>query len=256
MIKSDRMPNPYSAYMKGEAQIGRLAGIARERKYRYLAKRMLTFLGGPGPALEVGAGMGYFTRQWNGPAVCLDFQYESCRITNDLGRFSVRGDFTRLPFREKVFDCVVASYVLEHTRNSAAALQLVNECARILKPNGYAAFLVPDMLQEGTQFWNRDFTHEFVTTHRRVEQVLVACGFSLISSHSIFLCFHGFLRFLILVPFKPLHATLTLLWKLFPFPGLPPTSRPDHSLLLLVKKYGGEGGIRTRGSGVFSQPLD
>jgi SAM-dependent methyltransferase len=52
----------------------------------------------------------------------------------------VQGDSYRLPFPDSWFDCVIASEVLEHLREDAAAL---DEMERVLRPGGLLAVSVP-----------------------------------------------------------------------------------------------------------------
>jgi SAM-dependent methyltransferase len=62
------------------------------------------------------------------------------------GRWCVmKGDVTRLPFADGVFDIVVCSEVLEHIPDAAAALR---EIIRILKPGGDLVVSVPRYLPE------------------------------------------------------------------------------------------------------------
>ena len=58
---------------------------------------------------------------------------------------SVNGDATRLPFPDDSFDRVLASEVLEHIPNDAAAFA---ELARVLKPGGMLAVTIPARLAE------------------------------------------------------------------------------------------------------------
>lgn len=50
------------------------------------------------------------------------------------------GDGAQLPFRDRTFDAVVCSEVLEHVEDDTA---VVREIARVLKPGGVAALTVP-----------------------------------------------------------------------------------------------------------------
>ena len=55
---------------------------------------------------------------------------------------AVQGDGTRLPFADGTFDRVIASEVLEHIADDAAAL---GELARVLRPGGTMAVTVPGL---------------------------------------------------------------------------------------------------------------
>lgn len=58
---------------------------------------------------------------------------------------AVGGDATRLPFPDHTFDRIIASEVLEHVPDDAAAL---TELTRVLKPGGVIAATVPAFLPE------------------------------------------------------------------------------------------------------------
>jgi SAM-dependent methyltransferase len=65
-------------------------------------------------------------------------------VTTDLSRrdVSIRMDMTDLLFRDDVFDCVIASHVLEHVPDDDAAMR---EVGRVTKPSGFALLMVPIM---------------------------------------------------------------------------------------------------------------
>jgi len=56
-------------------------------------------------------------------------------------------DLTDLPFRDRVFDAVICSHVLEHIPEDRRAMA---EIRRILKPGGWAAILVPIVYPDTT----------------------------------------------------------------------------------------------------------
>jgi ubiquinone/menaquinone biosynthesis C-methylase UbiE len=99
--------------------------------------------------LDVGAGQGYFVREaelLGHEAIGIDIAYEGALIGQALSQtaaFAV-ADGQRLPFADGVFDVVSFWGTLEHHPNMALAIQ---ECKRVLKKDGLAAFRVP----------NRDF---------------------------------------------------------------------------------------------------
>ena len=69
-----------------------------------------------------------------------------------------------------------ADQVLEHMSGIDAARALVAEAMRVLRPGGVSVVVVPDYLKEGAFFWDVDYTHNFVTTERRVRQLLLDGG--------------------------------------------------------------------------------
>jgi SAM-dependent methyltransferase len=58
---------------------------------------------------------------------------------------TANGDATRLPFADGAFDRVIASEVMEHINDDAAA---VTELARVLRPGGTIAVTVPSQFPE------------------------------------------------------------------------------------------------------------
>jgi SAM-dependent methyltransferase len=69
---------------------------------------------------------------------------------------AVQGDATRLPFTDGAFDRVVASEVLEHVVDDAAAF---GELARVLRPGGVLAVTVPAEGPEKVCWWLSDDYH-------------------------------------------------------------------------------------------------
>jgi SAM-dependent methyltransferase len=74
-------------------------------------------------------------------------------------------------------DVVYADQVLEHMSGIDAARQFVAEAHRVLRPGGVLFVVVPDYLAERGFFWDIDYTHNFITTERRVRQLLYDGGF-------------------------------------------------------------------------------
>ena len=65
--------------------------------------------------------------------VGLDLSPTALPLARDHGVVPVRGDVTRLPFRDEVADVVVAGEILEHVTDAPA---LVTEACRVLRPGG------------------------------------------------------------------------------------------------------------------------
>ena len=68
----------------------------------------------------------------------------------------LRGDATRLPFRDGAFDCIITSEVLEHIHNDTQAL---SELARVLRPGGTLATTVPSWFPEKINWLLSDEYH-------------------------------------------------------------------------------------------------
>ena len=85
------------------------------------------------------------------------------------------------PFPEANESCdvIYADQVLEHMSGINDARLFVSEALRVLRPNGVLFVVVPDYLKERTFFWDVDYTHNFVTTERRVRQLLYDGGFEI-----------------------------------------------------------------------------
>ena len=84
-----------------------------------------------------------------------------------------------IPAPDASADVVYADQVLEHMSGIDAARHFVAEARRVLRPGGTFFVVVPDYLKERTFFWDVDYTHNFVTTERRVTQLLYDGGFDL-----------------------------------------------------------------------------
>lgn len=112
--------------------------------------------------LDVGAGFGrhcFEIARRGGRVVALDHAPEEViatratigamvaagEITEDVFAGVLRGDATRLPFDDGVFDVVVTSEVLEHIQDDVAAIA---EMVRVLRPGGVFAASVPSWFPE------------------------------------------------------------------------------------------------------------
>jgi len=83
------------------------------------------------------------------------------------------------PVGDGTCDVLYADQVLEHMSGIDAAHAFASEAYRVLRPNGVAFIVVPDYLKERTFFWDVDYTHNFVTTERRVRLLLGDHGFTI-----------------------------------------------------------------------------
>ncbi|MFM8867129.1 MAG: class I SAM-dependent methyltransferase [Ilumatobacteraceae bacterium] len=113
---------------------------------------------------------------------------EAGEITADRLAGVLRGDATRLPFRDGSFDVIVTSEVLEHIQNDVAALA---ELSRVLKPGGTFAATVPSWFPEKVNWMLSDEYHApfvegghvriYSSTELRAK--VRAAGLAMVSSH-------------------------------------------------------------------------
>ena len=85
-----------------------------------------------------------------------------------------------IPIPDGSADVIYADQVLEHMSGIDAARQFTAEALRALRPGGIFSVVVPDYLKERTFFWDVDYTHNFVTTERRVRQLFNDGGFEIL----------------------------------------------------------------------------
>jgi SAM-dependent methyltransferase len=138
----------------------------------------------PGVMFEIGPGHGTLAEQ----AVAAGWQYtaiEASPILVDVlkkkGLAVIESWTPPIPIPNAVADVVYADQVLEHMSGIEAARHFTSEAHRALRPGGVFFVVVPDYLKERTFFWDVDYTHNFVTTERRVKQLFNDNGFEILS---------------------------------------------------------------------------
>jgi len=85
-----------------------------------------------------------------------------------------------MPMADASADVVYADQILEHMRGIDDARQFTAEALRSLRPGGHFFVVVPNYLKEREFFWDVDYTHNFVTTPRRMQQLLYDGGFEIL----------------------------------------------------------------------------
>ena len=89
--------------------------------------------------------------------IALDFAETACRFQRERGVKAVCADARELPFRDEIFDIVIASHVLEHFPNP----WIVTEWMRVLKNGGWLIISGPCGIRCDTycdeHFWNFDY---------------------------------------------------------------------------------------------------
>ncbi len=102
-----------------------------------------------------------------------------------------------LPQLEKQFDAVVMINVLEHMNSLHDALQVTRQVKEILRPKGRLVICSPDYLNLRHNFFNCDFSHNYVTTQRRLKQLLFSAGFEPVTSSFLSGPVGGFIAFVL-----------------------------------------------------------
>lgn len=131
------------------------------------------------PVLEVGPGRSTFARE------CYNrgYKYISIEPNAKLAIKLTKDGLNVLqqlapPIALKSYSCSVAyaSHIMEHMVNVTKAVSFLKELARVTVEGGLVCLRVPDYLNWGNEFWNGDYTHNFVTTERRIRQMYTDTG--------------------------------------------------------------------------------
>lgn len=159
-------------------------GSSRRGKIeRHRLNLLHRFRPAPGDLVEIGPGHGTLGEL----AVEAGWRYtaiEASQILVDVLRqkgLTVIESWTPpFPLPDASTDVLYADQVLEHMNGIEQARQFTAEALRALRPGGVLFVVVPDYLKERTFFWDVDYTHNFVTTERRVKQLFNDGGFELL----------------------------------------------------------------------------
>lgn len=156
-------------------------GAARRGRIEQWRFELLSrFATPPGALLEIGPGHGGIAERarhagWRYFAV--EPSSTLCTQLRSSGFEVVEQFVPPIPASDAGTDVIYADQVLEHMSGIDAARALVAEARRTLKPRGIFFIVVPDYLKERGFFWDVDYTHNFVTTERRMRQLLNDGGF-------------------------------------------------------------------------------
>ncbi len=184
-MSQEETPGPDFYRTFSEKRLTRSGEARRDRIERTRLGQVMRFRQPPGKLLEIGPGQGGIARLakdagWAYTAV------EPSPILADQLRtsgFDVIESWTPpIPSADASQDVIYLDQVLEHMSGIDAARALVAEALSRASPGGPSLIVVPDYLKERGFFWDIDYTHNFVTTERRVRQLLYDGGFEIRSS--------------------------------------------------------------------------
>jgi len=119
-----------------------------------------------------------------------------------------------IPQIDKNFDVVVMSNVMEHMNTMAPALELSQEVYSLLDPAGKFVVYSPDYIGWKHHFFQEDFSHNYITTMKRLQSLLVNAGFKKTETMYLSGPFSGILCFLLsrmarLLPFGFISMVFT-----------------------------------------------
>ena len=157
------------------------------RFVRRASRRILAFADVPagGRILEIGPGRGEFaelclTRKTDYHAV--EPNAGLAEALRQKGAHVICARVPPLPALDGKFDLVAMVNVMEHMNGLEQALDISCRIKSVLKPGGKFLIHSPDYLSWRSQFFNCDFSHNYVTTRRRLDQLLVNAGYENIRS--------------------------------------------------------------------------
>ena len=167
---SEKSLTPYGAGRRSRIERHRLGLLQRYKR-------------APGAFFEIGPGHGTLGEL----AVASGWQYTAIEaspllqeVLKKKGLNVIPAWTPPMPMKDGTADVVYADQVLEHMRGIDDARQFTAEALRSLKPGGIFFVVVPDYLKERQFFWDVDYTHNFVTTERRIRQLFNDGGFEIL----------------------------------------------------------------------------
>ena len=176
---SDTFYRDFSDRQKTVTDFGR---ARRGRTERSRLGLLMQYATPPGDMLEIGPGKGSLAHL----AVEAGWRYRAIEASPILirelrasGLEVIEGWAPPMRTGDATCDVVYADQVLEHMSGIDAAREFTAEALRALRPGGVLFVVVPDYLKERGFFWDVDYTHNFVTTERRVRQLLYDGGFQI-----------------------------------------------------------------------------
>lgn len=150
---------------------------------RAVLDRMRSARPGARSVLEIGPGHGSFAEacvQSGLAYTALDVNMRLLSRLRTAGHAAVRARAPRLPIADGRYDIAFASHVIEHSPSFPEALAFTAELARVVTPSGLVVLVAPDYLALREDFWHCDYSHGFVTTRRRLFQLLRDVGLQVI----------------------------------------------------------------------------
>jgi len=123
-----------------------------------------------------------------------------CEITLQMGggiRQAKNYFIPNLQEEDASYDCIVLTHVFEHLNDCNEAKKFISEVYRVLKSEGLVFIVCPDYINLGKDFYNIDFSHNYITTVRRVMELFLGEDLEIITYKYTYACFEGLFGYLI-----------------------------------------------------------
>jgi len=173
--------------------------------------------------LEVGIGFGELAfyckknkREWIG----IDSNQKLVEAMQTEGFSVYKSVMPTFPEVKEGYSVLFASHFIEHLDNYKQALTFLENARERLKSQGGGTLILlfPDIEKIGHYFW-QDYTHSFVTSKKRIEDMLFDTDYQIVKSGRYTVCFFGILSTIIsfsgkFFPFFLLPAKIRLFMKL------------------------------------------
>ena len=177
----------YDCYNQENFYKPKVAGRVRN----ILHRRVLKNIPVPKKVLEVGVGFGEFARYCKGEEI----EYLGLEPNDNLRKLVAGQGFKvydgRLPDQIKIsennFDLAFIGHVLEHLPSYKEVTSSLENIKKLLKPDGYLVVLYPDASHSKWLFYH-DYTHQYVTTPRRMETIFQEVGLKVVESKNYVSC--------------------------------------------------------------------
>ena len=156
-----------------------------------LHRRLLKNIPAPKKVLEIGVGFGEFARFCRANQI----EYVGLEPNQSLRNMVTGQGFKvldgRLPhdfkIEQKGFDLVFIGHVLEHLPSYKEVISSLENLKALLRPGGYVIVLFPDASKSKWLFYH-DYTHQYVTTPRRMKIIFQEVGLKVIESKNYVSC--------------------------------------------------------------------
>lgn len=155
-----------------------LNATKQSRQYQYLQKKPA------GRLLDIGCGAGDYlnlmrTIGW----VVEGVDFDAAAVKNARDQFGIKvheGQLEDINFPDRSFDAITMNHLIEHV---FYPVKLIQECRRLLKPNGSLVIITPNSKSLGHKFFSRDWRglepprHLHIYSPASLKLVAIKAGF-------------------------------------------------------------------------------